>query len=368
MATKLTKTTFTASTPTLSMTAVIDLICSVGDEVTILVQGDMGSGKTSLLTEVAKRKRMRGVYFDCTTKDIGDLFLPDISRSMSGEAQCVSFIPNEEFGVHHNQPIVLMLDELGKNRGILNGLLRVMQERHIGSRPLPKGSIVFATTNLGAENVGDMLPPHARNRIMVIRMLKPNFEEWMVWSSLNDIEPALIGAAHENQEFFQSFTDYENPDENMYIYDPRVPSRTSFVTPRSLAKCSPVLRNRAVLGEHTTKEAMAGLIGGAAAAQIMIVVTLDDQLPTYEDIARRQKDVKIPDSAAAKIMTAIKCLQRVERNDYDEVHDYILRMPMEIQGVFFNQVMKHPKKKEWVPETEKFTQFIRKNFGMFTSN
>jgi hypothetical protein len=363
------KTSFTASSPALSMSACIDLICRVGQDITVIVEGDMGAGKTSMGKEIARRLGMRLVYFDAVSKsDVGELFMPNFHKAANGEIDCVSMIPHEEFGIHLKEDVVLMIDEYGKNRGIQNALNRVMYERVIGSRPMTKRSIVFATTNLGAENVGDMMQPQGRNRVMIVRMLKPSFDEWLAWASTNNIEPALIGAAHENPHFFRSFTEYEDPAENVDIYDPRVPSRVSFVTPRSLAACSPVLRERAFLGNDTVHQALAGLVGGSAAASIMTIVNIDDALPTYEEIVRHPDKAPVPESAVAKIVVAIKVMQRVEQTDYDNAHDYILRMPMEIQGVFFNQIMKHPAKKDWVASTNKFTQFIRKNFVMFTTN
>lgn len=360
---------FAASKATLSMSAVLDLLQTVGHEVTYLVEGDMGSGKTSLGKELAARTGMRFVYFDATTKtDVGDLNLPYFMNDEAGNPVAVKTVPHEEFGVHYGEDIVLMIDEYGKNRGIQNALNKLMQERVVGTIPLSPRSILFATTNLGSENVGDMLPPHARNRVGIVRMLKPSFDEWMRWAAVNDIDPVLIGAVHEFPQMLNSFTEYENPQENEYIYDPRDPTRTSFVTPRSLAKCSPVLRARESLGMSTVQQAMTGLIGGKAAADIITITTLNDTLPKYNDIVLRPKDIKIPDSVGAKIMSSITCMQRVEKDDYDPVHEYILRMPMEIQGLFFNQLMKHPKKQEWVPMRSKFTEFVRKNFNMFSAD
>ena len=358
---------YAASTAVLSLTQTIDLLCNMGEDVTTLVQGDMGSGKTQLLREIVRRTGKTGVYFDCTTKDLGDLFLPDIYR-FDGVAQSVSFVPNEEFGIHLNEPVVLMLDELGKNRSILNGLLRVMQERSVGSRTLPKGSIVFATTNLGAENVGDMLPPHARNRIMIVRMKKPNKDEWTNWAAQNDIEPCLIAAVHEFPQMLESFLDVEKPEDNPYIYDPRDSSRTSFVTPRSLEKCSYVLHKRAVLGEEITTQAMIGLIGGAAALPIMALVTLDDALPKYPEICNNPMGVRLPDSPAARIMSAIGCMQRVQQEDFKNVFTYVKRLPMETQALFTYQLMKSSTKAPWVAKQSDFTEFTRKNFQIFSNN
>ena len=74
----------------------------------------------------------------------------------------VRYLTNEELGAHHDKPIILMIDEFGKsNPAVKLALLRMMLERKIGSYTLHPDSIVFATTNLGAEGVGDLLPAHA---------------------------------------------------------------------------------------------------------------------------------------------------------------------------------------------------------------
>jgi hypothetical protein len=352
MATKQTATKFAASTAVLSMSQCIDLICSVGDKVTVLVQGDMGSGKTALLKEIAKKKNMRGVYFDCTTKDLGDLYIPRFKDVEGGDY--VSFVPNEEFGMHFNQPVVLMLDELGKNRSILNGLLRVMQEHSVGSRPLPVGSIVFATTNLGQENVGD------------VRMRKPSFDEWLNWAVPAGVEPALIVGVREFPDMLSSFTDVENPQDNAYIYDPRDTARTAFVTPRSLEKASDVLKHREVLGDETVLMGMIGLIGPKAAHDIMTMVTLGDTLPKYVEIVATPDKIKVPNGVGAQIMSALTCMQRVEAEEFTAVFTYIKRLPMEIQALFANQLMKSSSKAIWVSRNAAFTEFARKNFNLFT--
>jgi hypothetical protein len=361
MATKQTK--FAASSAVLTLKQCVELIVNVGADVTVLVQGDMGSGKTSLLKEVSARTGMRGVYFDCTTKDLGDLYLPRISDAEGGDY--VSFVPNEEFGLHHNEPVVLMLDEVGKNRSIMNGLLRVMQEHSVGSRALPQGSIAFATTNLGAEGVGDMLPPQARNRIMVVRMQKPSAKEWMEWGQYNNIDPALLAAVNEFPQFLDSFTDVENPSDNPHIYDPRDATRTSFVTPRSLEKLSHVLKRRAVLGDEVVLQAGIGLVGAKAMHDIMTMVNLGDTLPSHDDIVQNPDKAKVPTAIGAKIMVAIRSVQRVEQEEFASVFKYMQRLPMETTALFATALLGHKSKGVWVSRQSSFTEFAMKNFQLF---
>ena len=356
---------FSASNAMLTMPECIDMIQHTGMNISWLIQGDMGSGKTSILKELVKRTGMPGVYFDCTTKDLGDLFLPDIYRE-NGAAQCVSFVPNEEFGIHLNRPFILMLDEMGKNRSIQNGLLRVLQERSVGSRALPEGSIVFGTTNLGGENVGDMLAPHARNRIGVVRMRKPDADLWKAWAADNDIDHTVYAFAHEFPMIFASFTEVDKPDENQYIYDPRDAGRTAFVTGRSLHKLSDLAKKRHLVGDNVLRQGAVGLIGAKAANDYFTLVSLDDTLETYEEVALHPMKAKVPDTAAGQIMMCLKCMSRVDEKEFRNVFEYIKRLPMEMQALFANQLIKSPSKAPWVARQSSFTQFAQTNYGLFS--
>ena len=145
-------------------------VISVGGHLrTVLVQGDMGTGKSSLLSMLAKEHPKHvPCYFDCTTKDLGDVTIPDLIHMDDGTG-FVRYLTNEELGAHLDQPIILMIDEFGKsNAAVKLALLRLMLERKIGSYTLHPDSLVFATTNKGSEGVGDLLPAHARNRITIV--------------------------------------------------------------------------------------------------------------------------------------------------------------------------------------------------------
>ena len=352
----------------LSLDQIEDFIAATGHLRTALVQGHMGTGKSSLLTALAKRLPTHTpCYFDCTTKDLGDITLPNI-QTADGQGY-VTYATNEELGAHINAPIILMIDEYGKaNPAVKLALLRLMLERKIGSYTLHPDSIIFATTNLGAEGVGDLLPPHARNRITVITARKPSNMEWIEYGINNDFDHTLLGWAKDNPQLFLSFEDVRDPDENPYIYHPKA-QRAAFFTPRSGEAASDILKQRDMFDDQTLTATLMGTIGDRAAMDLMAFVKLADQLPSLQSIKDDPKSAKVPDSAAAVCMVVYRTLASLEKDWLDAWMDYMPRLDKEAQGMFANGV-RAPKfsKQAMVMTNKKFTKWAMDNNYMFAAD
>ena len=339
-------------------------ISLLGDKITFVLQGDMGNGKSATLTTLGEKfTKHRIFYCDCTTKDVGDLMLPMFSE-LDQNGQFVRFVTNEELGLHIDGPVIIMVDEFGKaNKSVQNALLCLMYERKMGSRHLHEESIVYATTNLGAEGVGDLLPPHARNRFCVVTVKKWTNEQWMEWAINNQIEPQVILFAKENPEIFQSFTEVENPDDNQYIYHPKV-NRAAFVTPRSLETASHICKMRDKLGADTTTALLIGCIGEHGARQLSAQFTLSDDLVPLDDIKNNPKSAKIPSTAAAQCMMMYRTLSNIDRSWIDAWMDYMDRLPANMQGMFVNGVYSDKfdkKRQQAVVNNKRFTDFTMAN-------
>ena len=129
------------------------LIRNVGTTNTILLRGQPGVGKSSILATLGKELPDYHVcYIDCANLDLGDLAMPVIDR----ENMTTSYAPNVRFGVGKNQtrPVILMLDELGKaSRPVMNMLLPTILEQRVGDVQYRTGSIILATTNLDTDGV-----------------------------------------------------------------------------------------------------------------------------------------------------------------------------------------------------------------------
>lgn len=358
----------------LNHSEIVDTMLATGKDVTYLVQGEMGQGKSALLNMLsdALRDTHAAFYFDATTKDLGDMTLPNIRKVETTDdgAEYVTYATNEELGAHVAQPIVLMIDEFGKaNPSVKNALLRLIHERKIGSRTLHPDSLVFATTNLGAEGVGDILQPHARNRICTITMRKPTAEEWVEYGINAGIEPSILSWVLDTPEVFQSFTEVSDPKENPYIYHPADRARPAFVTGRSLEKYSHVLKRRAAIGTKAVTAAGIGLIGAKAALDMQAYVALGDKLPTRAQILEAPLEAPVPDNVAAKCMVVFRALSGMDRQFVDPWMQYLDRLDVETQGLFVNGVRaKSYAKKTLLFTNERFSNWCHANDYLFIDN
>lgn len=345
-----------------------DLISAVGTDVTVVAQGDMGNGKSSMLTVLAQRHPDHvPIYFDGTNKDLGDMMLPVIKDAET--KGYVSFAPNEEMGLHLDKPVILMIDEYGKaNPSVKNALNLLMQERQMCGKKLHPDSIVFATTNKGSEGVGDMLPPHARNRMTVVQTRKTDHMDWIEWGINNEIDHTLLGWVKDNPQLMASFEDVKDPDENPYIFHPKQ-QRAAFVTPRSLHAASDILKQREAFDDVTLTAALMGTIGDRGAMDLMSFVKLADQLPSLQSIKDTPKDAKVPTSAAAVCMVVYRTLAALDKDWINAWMDYLPRLDTEAQALFANGV-RAPKysKQSMVMTNKKFTEWAMQNNHLYSAD
>ncbi|MGA1785183.1 MAG: hypothetical protein ACO39R_07380, partial [Pontimonas sp.] len=245
---------------------------------------------------------------------------------------------------------------------------RTMLERTVGNTPLPAGSIVFATTNLGAEGVGDLLKAHTRNRLTVVRMRKPTSTEWIEWGINNGINPTVLGWVKDNPQVMTSFTEYDNPEENPYIYHPKAVGRAAFVTPRSLHAASDIL-NVDGLDDDTVTGALIGTIGDRGAMDLAAYVKLANQLPRREEILNDPMGAKVPDSVPGVCMVVYRALATMSADFVDAWMTYLGRLNTEAQGLFANGVRAETySKRGMVMTNKKFTAWAMANGYMFAAD
>ncbi len=354
-----------------SLSEAVDIISSVGDKVTVLVQGETGIGKSYMLKTMAKMPKFKDhipLYLDCTTKEAGDLAMPKV-KDIDGK-DFLTFVPSKDVGVHLDKPVLLMIDEIGKaTRPIQNVLCRLIYEQTIGDMSLAEGSVIFATTNLAEEGFGDNAPAYMRNRVNFITVRKPNSEEWVEWAIANDIHPTVMQTVSEKPDMLASYRDYANKkagDQNPYIFDPSSPKQT-FVTPRSLALASDLLKGTEHLPNAVRVHMLSGQIGEAGAMDMMAMNELYHKLPRYADIVKTPDKAKLPESAGAACMLVYTLIQNVEKTHVPSVMTYIGRMTVEQQALFCKGMLKRDKA-PMISAEKSFIKWASENKYLFADN
>jgi hypothetical protein len=337
---------------TVSLMDFAHAVAECGHLVTLVGEGEMGIGKSAMLKEVAKRLPTHlPAYIDCTLLDLGDFALPYTVEENG--MRVTRFAPNARFRFHEGKPVIIMLDEIGKAMGaVKNVLMTLMNEFRIGDHFLPEGSIVFATTNLGMENLGDLLQPHQRNRICSVRIRKPDADEWIDNYAINsDIAPEIIAWV---KQFPHALAAGDDPAqrENPYINIIGQTKTGAVVTPRSLEKASHIAKRRAVLGDELTISMLTGVIGESAARDMQAFFTVVDKLPTWDAIIASPSTAKLPDDTIARCICVFGAITRVQKDTLSKWMTYVQRMDKEWQALFAKSVMKSDKQSFCVTNKE----------------
>ena len=344
------------------------MILAFGRQGSVMVEGDMGTGKSALLDTLGETLKDTHTmcYFDCTTKDVGDIWIPKF-KEVDGQ-DYFTCATNAELGIHLEKPLVIMVDEYKKsNVSVKNALLRLVYEHKIGDKELHPDSIVFLTSNLDGEGLGDVLLPHQRNRMTRIRLRKPTHIEWVEWAQGAGIHYAVSSWVAENPQLFQSFEDV-SPDDNQYIYHPER-QQDAFVTPRSLEFASHWMHKADQLDSQSMEAALVGTLGPMGGSELFNYSKLMSDLPSIKDIKDSPTTARIPTGASATLMTVYRTLQNIERDWVDAWVAYSWRLPEEAKSYFLNGIRspKHPKQAV-VMNNAKFMEFADQHKHMFTAD
>ena len=143
------------------------LIPTIGKELTPVIQSEPGCGKTSLLKmlEEDMGDEYDYIYVDCPVKDMSDIAMTIPNH----DSKTLDTYVGSLFKMDSPKPKVILLDEFMKSPKLLQVIFtRLMLERTVGDNPLPRGSIVFATSNNASDGVGDSMLAHAGNRVCIL--------------------------------------------------------------------------------------------------------------------------------------------------------------------------------------------------------
>ena len=327
-------------------------------ETRFLLEGEPGIGKSSLLESIANGMGYDYAYIDVPNMDLGDIAMPVIDH----DTKTTKYYPNARFKIHEGKPLVIMLDEFTKGADPVKNMLHPMLEKanpRLGDIPIPKETIVFLTGNLSTDGVGDSLKAHSRNRLVPVRIRKPDADEWIEWAMGKNIEPEVIAWVNRFPHVLASYTDGGSGD-NPYIYSPKS-NQKAFVSPRSLETASNIVRTRKDNDPDTVISALTGAIGEAGARDMQAYIEFSDQLPTWEATIANPKTTSIPTSAGACAIVVFGAIARMTKESITPFMEYLQRFDAEWQAVFAINIAKTPSKQAIAFSCKAFSDWVAKN-------
>jgi len=323
-----------------------------------MLRGEPGIGKSWMLEVIASKLGYGHAYIDVPNLDLGDIAMPVINH----ETKTTHYYPNARFGLHTGKPMVIMLDEFSKGADPVKHMLHPMLEKanpRLGDIAIPKETIVFMTGNLATDGVGDTLKAHTRNRIVSVRVQKPDADQWISWAMNNDVVAEVIAWVSRYPHVLASYTDGAQAD-NPYIYNPKK-SQDAFVSPRSLVTASNIVRTRHLNDADAVIAALTGAIGESGARDMQAYLEFSDQLPTWEQTIEHPMTTKIPTDPGACAIIVFGAIARVTKDSITPFMKYLERMSAEWQAVFAINIAKSDTKQEIAFSCKAFSDWVAKN-------
>lgn len=334
-------------------------ISTVGRDVTFMLVGEPGVGKSSILKTLQERHgdAFEYIYVDCPVKDI-----PDVGMSIPDhQTKTLEYYTGAVFNLYNPKPKLIMLDEMLKAPNLIKLIFtRLILERMVGDAPLPEGSIVFCTSNNVSDGVGDSIAGHLQNRLAMVQVKKPSADEWLNWAIDNDVAPEVCAWVNQYPRAMASYLDGDQKD-NPYIYNPKT-QKGAFVSPRSLAKASFIVNARDQIGENATMVALAGTLGAPAAADMSAFLHVADKLPTFDALMQDPSTIKLPEEIPALLIMLFGLIARIDTSEtFDKIVTLVNRVThKELQTLFFTSVMRSSKAAV-AARNRMFTQWAAEN-------
>jgi len=344
----------------LNFAETVDLLLNAGPN-SVHLTGEPGVGKTAIQDVIVERTGYRKVYIDGPNTDVGQSGMPIPNHA----TRTLDFYPTDYYGLHLDEPQVIMIDEWTKTEDYTRNTLHpLLHERRLGTYKLHPETIVFTTGNMDSDGVGDYTKAHTRSRQTEINYFKPTAEEWLKWAANNEVAPEMQAWVKEYPHCMASYLD-GGQKENPYIFNPSDASQKAYFCPRTAFKASHWINVRHNITENALIASLDGTIGRPASRDLQAYISLADQLPTTDTILSNPDGTMIPTSPAAQCILAFKAVSVSTRETFATWLRYIKRLPKETQAVFINSILEIPLKKAWVMSHPSFVTWARENQYMF---
>lgn len=316
----------------------VQTILTAGPDITPLILGEPGCGKSTMLQSCAiangdewrktgdhfPSDKMVYIYADCSCMDVGDMAMRIPDRESNTLVSMVSGL----FQMNDPRPKVIMLDEAFKAPKMMQTMfMRLILERVIGDYALPEGSVVFATSNNFTDGVGDAILAHGQNRIMEIEYAKPNADELNLFFTENGVSAMTRAWLAMNRRAMYSYVncDEEELKTNPFIFNPK--KKGAYLSPRSLHKIDTVVvKKLSKLPERVSEAMIAGMAGHATSSSMMSFFKMASDIQSIKTVCKDPDGTPLPEKDAALLLMLFNAIDEITtQNELSAFMKYLQR-------------------------------------------
>lgn len=305
--------------------------------VAIEVNGPPGVGKSDLIYQVRDVLSKRDGFewglsemmlANYTAPDLMGYLTPDKmpdGRMVSRFTEPAWMITQDGKHLNDYKRAIVFMDEFGQGESdVKRGAANLLLNRRVGPHQLHPGVAIIAASNRTQDRSGVTKSfDFVINRRVQIE-LTPDVTAWERWANQHGVEPLFVAFAASNPQI---------------VFEGKVPDKQGpWCTPRSLVMLSKMLRSVYPSGKLPTNGAVieiaSGMIGEAAAQQLIAFVKLGHELPAFDDIVADPDGTKVPLAPDARMLSIYELSARVSTKTAAPVLQYVDRFPKEFAATF----------------------------------
>ena len=268
------------------------LLMKMPSNISTLISGPPGIGKTDTCMQVAEATGRRFKVFLAATMDPTDLVGVPFPNEATGTTV---FLPPQQlmeltYKAKDQSPMLVCFDDITTaDDHVFAALFRLFQHREVANEPIRDNVQLVATGNRVMDRAAAKdLPTALNNRFWHVD-LTVNHEDWRNWAIQNGIQPSFVGYIS------------TRPDQ-LHKFDPSNVDR-AFATPRSIAMASR-MQEAIGLDSPLLHLAISGCVGEAWSVEYQAFVRNTEHLVKPEEIMKDPAKCRVPEREKIDVLHA----------------------------------------------------------------
>jgi energy-coupling factor transporter ATP-binding protein EcfA2 len=282
----------------------------------VMIHGPVGSGKSSLVAQVAQTLKLELRDVRASTLDPVDARGYPVPQETCMKWLPADFLPTKGKGI-------LFFDELNlAPLQVQQSLYQLFLDRKLGSYTLPPGWSIVAAGNRAADRCMVQQTPAALNNRMVHLDMEVDNQDWEDWAVSANVHQDIVGFMRAFPNSLHSYDSANNP--------------RAFPTPRSWAFVNTILK----AAPPNLRDILCGTIGEGTATMFMAYLDEGKDLPTLAEVLAKPDSSLVPHKPSGLFAVVTMLEFATDAKNFATILSYVERMPVEMQAVYVKNCLR----------------------------